>query len=452
MGQESTSSKSSGRELYIRIGRLITGDDRDGKAAIEDAAVKVVGGKIVAAGRVGEVGSPAAGATVVEYPHGTMVPGLIDAHVHLTMRRGETSVEHGRLVSDGAAILKGVQAARRILSAGVTTVRDCGARGVVGQELRDAVETGLIDGPRMLVSGPPVTTTSGHLWAVGYEADNADEARRAVRRLVKEGVDFIKVMATGGGMTPGSIVGRAQYSLDELRAIVEDAHRLERHVAAHCHGTEGMARAVAAGIDTIEHCSWLDASGKGQAFDEAVAREMAERGTFANIASSAPRALVKLDRSKHGAGAKEKSAGDGGETRDQSPFVPPTAGTGPALARWGHARRMIELGVQVLFSSDAIYGWWDDGHDLSYLAQALVEAGGFEPLEVLRMITVVPARAIGWGDRLGTVTPGKFADLLVVEGDPATDIRALHRVLDVYRAGRRVDRPQPIPAEGLAGI
>jgi imidazolonepropionase-like amidohydrolase len=402
--------------LYLRTGWLIDGS---GAPAVAGGAVYLQEGRIVAAGPAGSVGPPPEGVAVVEYPEGAVLPGLIDAHVHLTFRRGETSVEHARLVSDAVALLRGVQAAGQILAAGVTTVRDCGARGQVAQALRDGVRDGLIAGPRVLASGPPVTPTSGHLWALGYEADTADEGRRAVRRLVKEDADFIKVCATGGGMTPGSNVGRAQYGEEDLRAIAEDAHRLGRHVAAHAHGTEGLARAVSAGIDTIEHVSWLDASGRGQAFDEGVAREMAARGTFANIASSPPRALVE----------------SGGRASGEETI---TSGVRPALARWEHARRMLELGVPVLFSTDAVYGWWDDGHDLSYLAQALVEVGRFPAPEVLGMITAVPARAIGWGDRLGTVTEGKLADLLVVEGNPAQDIRALHRVLAVYKEGRPV--------------
>jgi imidazolonepropionase-like amidohydrolase len=413
--------------LCIRAARLITGRGRE---VIDDAVVFVEGGRIAAAGRAAELPAPTPGVPSVTYPQGTLLPGLVDAHVHLTFRRGETSVEHAQRVSDEQALLRGVQAAGRILAAGVTTVRDCGARGRIAQALRDGVRDGFIAGPRLLASGPPVTTTAGHLWAVGYEADTADEGRRAVRRLVKEGADFIKVCATGGGMTPGSMVGRAQYSVAELRAIVDDAHRLGRHVAAHAHGTEGIARAVEAGVDTLEHVSWLDLTGRQPAFDERVAQEMARRGIVANIASSAPRDLVERGRPSSGAG----SAGDGrGDAA--------AASTRPAPVRWEHARRMRELGVAVCFSTDAIYGWWDDGHDLSYLAQALVEGGGFAPLDVIEMLTAVPARAIGWGDRIGTIEAGKLADLLVVEGDPATDIRALHRVLAVYQEGSRQSGP-----------
>jgi imidazolonepropionase-like amidohydrolase len=454
--------------LYVRAARLITGR---GHQVIEDAAVRVEDGRITAAGRADEVPLPAGGtARVVEYPTGTVLPGLIDAHVHLTFRRGETSVEHARLVADDRALLRGVQAARLILAAGVTTVRDCGARGRLAQALRDGVRDGLIAGPRILASGPPVTTTAGHLWALGYEADTVDEARRAVRRLAKEGADFIKVCATGGGMTPGSVVGRAQYSTAELRALVDDAHRLGRPVAAHVHGTEGIARAVEAGVDTLEHVSWLDEAGRHQAFDEPVAREMARRGVFANIASSAPRDLVERGRRTNdsrdpsrtdgtdSARSEERArfapsgtggtpsgsvtggaeAAPGGTGRTGEAGQPAAGGTRSALARWEHARRMRALGVPVCFSTDAIYGWWDDGHDLTYLAQALVEAGGFDSLDVVEMVTAVPARAIGWGDRLGTVEAGKLADLLVVAGNPAADVRALHAILAVYQDGVQV--------------
>src|SRR5207245_1916027 len=129
------------------------------------------------------------------------------------------------------ALLCGVAISRQILAAGVTTVRDCGARGLIAQALRDGVRDGLIAGPRILASGQPITTTTGHLWALAYECDTADQARTAVRRLVKEGADFIKICATGGGMTPGTVIGRAQYSVEELRAVVDDSHRLQRHVA-----------------------------------------------------------------------------------------------------------------------------------------------------------------------------------------------------------------------------
>jgi imidazolonepropionase-like amidohydrolase len=425
------SAAQPGNSVYIRAGRLVTGrpghTEQDAEV-IEDAALRIEDGRIVAAGPAAQVPPPTDPMVpTIDYTAYSVLPGLVDAHVHLTFRRGETSVQHAIQVSDELALLRGVEAARKILAAGVTTVRDCAARGRIAQALRDGVRDGLIAGPRILASGPPITTTAGHLWALGYEADSAKECRRAVRRLVKEGADFIKVCATGGGMTPGSVVGRAQYTVEELRAVAEDAHRLSLRVAAHCHGVEGIARAVEAGVNTIEHVSWYDADGRRGAFDEQVARQMAERGIFACIASSASRELV-------GRGTAATTA----ESDEASGFRPETAGRRLSLDRWELARRAAGLGVAVCFATDAIYGNWDDGHDLSYLAQALVETGEFAPGHVLRMITAIPAATIGWEDRVGTLEEGRLADLLVVDGNPTTNIRALHNVVAVHQSGNRV--------------
>ncbi|MAG36899.1 MAG: hypothetical protein CL878_11750, partial [Dehalococcoidia bacterium] len=384
---------------------------------------QVEDGRIVAVGPAAQLLPPADPAIPqVEYGGATLLPGLIDAHVHLTLRRRLSAPRPPASVTEGHALLYGVQAARNVLASGVTTVRDCAARGQHAQELRDAVEEGTIVGPRILASGPPVTTTAGHIWRMGYEADSVTEMRRAVRRLVKEGVDFIKVCATGGRGTPGSVVGRAQYSTDELRAVAEDAHRLERHVATHALGTEGIRRAVEAGIDTIEHCAWLDRDGKTLAFDEAVAERMAEQGLVASIAAGPPWEVFHQDKELAGNGS------------------PPTtvAWLDTMRQRWQLVHRMRDFGVTVCFGTDSVYGMFGDFHDLSYLAQAFVEYGGFAPLDVIEMVTAVPAHAIGWGDRIGTVEPGKLADLLVIHGNPIEDMRALHDVAAVYQAGRLV--------------
>jgi imidazolonepropionase-like amidohydrolase len=162
---------------------------------------------------------------------------------------------------------------------------------------------------------------------------------------------------------------------------------------------------------------------------------MADQGTFANIASNPPRPLVELGRAAVAALRDSPAAEATLQPAVERSHQPETAGIRPALARWQFARRMIQLGVPVCFSTDSIYGTWDDGHDLSYLAQALVEAGDFAPLDVIRMITAIPARAIGLAHQIGTLEAGKLADLLVVTGDLTTNIRSLHAVQAVYRSG-----------------
>jgi len=402
------------RSLYLTCDQLITSDG----PPIAAGALLLQEGQIIAAGPAEEIRQPA-GAEAIEYPGCSILPGLIDAHVHLMYRRGETIYEHAARFDDHQLLVRSAYHARRLIEVGVTTVRDCGSRGTFLLALRDGIAAGLLPGPRLLVSGPPVTTTAGHLWICGGEVDSAGEARTLVRRLVKQGVDFIKVMATGGRMTPGSNVGRAQFSVEELRAIVDDAHRLGRRVAAHCLGTEGLARAVEAGVDTIEHGNFLNETGDGYAFDERVVRQMAERGIYLNMASQPNRVLA--------------------EKPLDVPLTPAERRQLEALhERWFYFRRGIELGVPSFFSTDAIYGQWDDRCcDLPWLITLIAERAGIDPATALRMATALPARALGIDGLVGTLAAGKVADLLVVRGNPLQRIRDLHQVVAVYQAGRQ---------------
>jgi imidazolonepropionase-like amidohydrolase len=386
---------------------------------IEDAALVLQGGRIAALGPADRLPVPP-GAEVVEYPGCTVLPGLIDGHIHLMYRSGETIHQHAANFDDHQLLVRSAYHARLIVQAGVTTVRDCGSRGTFLAALRDGIDAGYLSGPRLLVSGPPLTTTSGHLWVCGGEVDTADDAKRMVRRLVKEGVDFVKVMATGGRMTPGSNAGRAQFTVHELRAIVEDAHRLGRHVAAHCLGTEGIAAAVEAGIDTIEHGNWYDESGERTAFDETVARRMAERGIYRNMATQPDRQLAEKPLTQ--------------------PLNQDERRRLEALQeRWHWFRRGIELGVPSFFSTDAIFGQWPDScPDLPWLAVLIGERGGFPAADVLRMVTEIPAQAIGLGDEVGSLTPGRRADLLVLRGNPLETLRHLLEIRAVYKGGTRI--------------
>ena len=245
--------------LYLRAARLLTGVDN---GVIEDAAVQVEDGRIVAVGPAAQVRPPDDPAIPqVDYGDATLLPGLIDAHVHLTLRRGLDTPLPAVPVTDGRALLQGVQAARGVLAAGVTTGRDCAARGHHAQELRDAVEGRIIAGPRILASGPPITTTAGHIWRLGYEADSVTEVRRAVRRLVKEGVDFIKVCATGG----------ARYSRQRHRSSAVFHRRATRHRrgraslrAARRHPRAGHRRHPASGRGRDRHHRALRLVGPGR--------------------------------------------------------------------------------------------------------------------------------------------------------------------------------------------
>src|SRR5690606_21168657 len=209
--------------------------------------------------------------TVVhEFPGGTVLPGLIDGHVHLVLSAGATSAEvldEYMEADDLRLAAMAIENGHRCLSGGVTTVRDCGGPGTLIQSLRDAIRAGVTRGPRIVASGMPITTTGGHCHFFGLRADGETEVRAAVRQLVEDDADVIKVMATGGRMTRNSNIFRAQYNAAEMTALVEEARRLERLVASHALSIEGIRNSVTAGVDTIEHCNWQDEHGVWD-FDE----------------------------------------------------------------------------------------------------------------------------------------------------------------------------------------
>ena len=418
---------------YIRVGRVFcaTGPTvpRDGQTVeeigavadgevIDDAVVQVVGSRIGAVGPAHRIAIPS-GAEVIDLPGTTLLPGLVDAHVHMMIRKRETFTDLCLTHDDSQLLVRSAAHARQMRDAGVTTARDCGSRGTFLQALRDGIADRLLPGPRLLVCGPPITSTGGHLWSCGGEVDTADEARTLSRRLIRDGVDFIKVMATGGRMTPGTNVGRAQFSEAELRAIVDDAHRLGRPVAAHVLGTEGMAHAVRAGVDTLEHGNWLDEDGHAVAFDEGLAREMAARGCYRNMATQPSRVLAERPKSTP-LGANER--------RDMADHQ----------ERWHWFRRGLELGIPSFFSTDAIFGQWEDAcPDLAWLTIFVAERGGIPVPLALRMVTSVASAALGLDHEIGTIAPGRIADLLVVRGDPVSDPRALRDVVAVFQSGER---------------
>ena len=357
--------------------------------------VSVSDGTIVAAGDTGE-GEP------IDVSGCTVIPGLIEAHAHLCFN-GESG---WRAVYDsdtpGRMLLRMADAGRRMVEAGITTVRDLGAPTALALEARAAFRDGLAKGPDLLVSGAPITTTGGHCHFMGGEADGEIELRRAVRERVKAGCDWIKVMATGGNMTPRTNPLRAQYPVDELRAVVSEAHRLRRPVAAHCHGTEGIRNAVEAGVDTIEHCSFAGEAGVEQ--DEETIARIAERGIVISPTISAGYRLWPDD------GRREQ--------------------------RRALSRALVRHGCAMVMSTDC--GIPNVPHDaLAEGMEVAQELTGLSPGDVLALATSRAAALLGMDNR-GTIEEGKRADLVVVAGDPAADLSALRRVRMVFRSGERV--------------
>jgi imidazolonepropionase-like amidohydrolase len=250
-----------------------------GSETVADGAV-VLGDRLVSwAGRAQALPEEYAGLPRTDYPGATIVPGLIDSHVHLGFDGGPDPAARMRAETDEQQLVLMLRNARDLLGVGVTTARDLGARSFLGVVVRDAIASGLARGPRLVVAGPPVTVTGGHCWFMGGEADSEDDLRRIVRTHHKHGADLIKVMSTGGFMTEGSAPWYAQFTSAQLAVIVEEAARVDKPVAAHAHGIEGIRRAVDAGVTTLEHCSFVTETNERR-FDEPLAATIAERGIF----------------------------------------------------------------------------------------------------------------------------------------------------------------------------
>lgn len=400
---------------WILAGQLIDGT---GRAPQENVAVAIEGERIAAICPQSQC-KPAAGDQVVDRRDLALTPGLIDTHVHLTFDHGpdhhvtRAKVEAADLPT---LTLRAVRNAQMCLLGGITTVRECGDRGLVTLRVRDAIREGLVTGPRILAAGTPITTTAGHLHWCGCEADTAEEVRKAARALCKAGVDFVKVMASGGNMTAGSNPLQPQYTVAELQEAVHESHRLQRRVAAHILNAETVRRCVAAGVDTLEHCLWNTPQGVPD-YDAEVVERLAGAPMWVGIT------MAGIDR------VLLPAAGD---TREQ-------AAKKLAALRAKHApsRRMLEAGVKIMISSDAGVRY-TRFEDFALSLVCAVEGLGISAVEAIHRATQVPADAIGLSTELGSVEVGKRADLVLVAGDPSRDAGAMARVQQVWRDGRLV--------------
>ncbi len=390
----------------------------------------------VAQGRIAEIRplegfSPDREDQVYDHRDAVVLPGLVDGHVHLSFDHGpdhasiRATVERNDLTALGLLVARNAQSCLR---AGITTVRDCGDRGLVTLTVRDAIGRGWMAGPRILVSGTPITTTGGHLYWCGSEADNKYEVRRAARSLCKAGVDFVKVMASGGNMTHGTNPLEPQYDVVELREVTTEAHRLGRRVATHSLNAEAVRRSLAAGVDTIEHCLWNSPS--GDAYDPQAAAEIVARGISVGITFTGLDRVLLPDPSAKSEEAEHKLR----LLRD----------------RYTNARRLRDLGARVMICSDAGVRF-TRFEDFGLSLVCAVEALGVSPVEAIHRATQLPAEALGLGEEIGSVIEGKRADLVVTEGDPAGNIADLGRVRQVWVGGRptlegeSVMLPPPFP-------
>lgn len=393
----------AGRILDVRSGNYLTGQ-----------TIWIEGDRIKAVGKSSDIQKQLpTSAKVIDLSNATVLPGLIDCHVHLTMSP-YLAGPAGLHISYPREALIGARNARVTLEAGFTTVRNVAAHGYSDIALRDAINAGDVPGPRMLASGPALSITGGHAdenyLAPQYDfsedgvADGVDAVIHKVRENIKYGADVIKFMATGGVLSQGDNPALAQYSPEEMKAIVDTAHGLGRKVAAHAHGALGIKYAILAGVDSVEHGSYIN--------DEDI-QLMKEHGTY----------LVPTVYLQDWLSENMRSLGLTENMIEKAQTVLPIAQKNESHA--------FKSGVKIAFGTDAaVCPHGLNAHEFGKMVEM-----GLSPLQSIQAATVNAADLIGWSDRVGTIEAGKFADLVAVDGDPLANVHILENVRFVMKGG-----------------
>jgi imidazolonepropionase-like amidohydrolase len=417
--QETQSTQKSApppKVTYILAGRLF---DSTSDSVRETMVIVVEDDRIKTVGSAADVKVPS-GAHVIDLSHSTVLPGLIDCHTHLGSRADRYSEINNFKDSPLMHTIFAVGNARKTLQAGFTSVRDVGSDPFMAVDLRNAINEGFAIGPRIVASGPGISITGGHGDLNNYSpqtrvamfpeerdfqiADGVDQIRHVVRAQIKYGVDVIKILSTGGVLSKGDSPGAPQYTLDELKAAAEEAHMAGRKIAAHAHGAQGIKNAILAGIDSIEHASLID--------DEGI-RLAREHGTYLDmdiynddyLLNEAPKHGLPLENLE-----KEKMVG--------------------RLQRENFAKA-VKAGAKMAFGTDAgVYPHGNNAKQFFYMVKF-----GMTPAQAIRTATTNSADLIGRAQDVGTIQPGKYADIIAVDSDPLADIRALEHVSFVMKGG-----------------
>lgn len=412
---------ASAEDVYLTAGSLI--DPVSGET-VSDLALVISDGVITARGTAGSLAAPE-GARVIDLGEAALLPGFIDMHTHL-LGDPEDPPYESLSFSDETNAITGVKNARLTLLAGFTTVRDVGSSSYGDVALRDGIKAGDVPGPRMFVSGPPVGITGGHcsdnnLLPSEYDLKGENVAagpwamRDRVRTNIKYGVDLIKTCSTGGVFSKGTTLGAQQGTVEELTAIVEEAHARGLKVASHAHGTQGIKNAIMAGVDTVEHSSILD--------DEAIAMAK-ERGVYLSM---------DIYNTEYTLSEGEKN-GVMAESLDKERQI--------SQIQRDSFRKAVEAGAKVVFGSDAgVYPHGDNGNQFSRMVRF-----GMTPMQAVQAATSLAAEALGQSGTLGCVNEGCAADLVAVMGDPLADMGLLADVDFVMKAGKVYKQDgEPLP-------
>lgn len=415
VGQTSSAAQTP-KITYVLAGRLF---DSTGDNLRETQVIVVEGERIKGVGSAASIKIPA-GSTVIDLSNATVLPGLIDCHTHLGSRADRYNEIYDFKDSPFNSAFAGVVNAKKTLEAGFTTVRDVGSAPFLAVDLRNSINEGFLPGPRIVASGPGISITGGHGDLNNYTpqtrvtmfpeerdfqiADGAEQIRHTIRAQEKYGVDVIKILATGGVLSRGDKPGAPQYTLEELKVAAETAHMGGRKIAAHAHGAEGIKNAILAGIDSIEHGSLVD--------DEGI-RLAKEHGTYfvmdiyndEYLLNEAPKFGLTEEKLE-----KEKTVGK--------------------LQR-ENFEKAFKAGVKMAFGTDAgVYPHGDNAKQFFYMVKY-----GMTPAQAIRAATSSAADLIGRTADVGTIEAGKYADIIAVDADPTSDVRALEHVSFVMKGG-----------------
>lgn len=408
--------------IVLRARRLIDGS---GKKPIDDPVVVVKDSRIIEVGTESQIDAPQ-GEDIKEIvlENETILPGLIDSHLHLALGTGG-GYDAMMRESDGVQLITGVINACEALHAGITTIKEAGARNRVTFDLREAWKMGLIEAPRLIISGRPLTITGGHFhFCNDNEADGVEEVRKKVRQFVKEGVDSIKIMASGGG-TRGTNNRKSTFSEDELIAIVEEAHKYGRTTFAHCEAYESIENAARAGVDVLEHCGFILPDG-ARGFDKAAVKIMVEKKLFYDPTIQTGSQVRDSLRAK-----KTR-----GETLTEMEERRLEAQEYKIRRKQENLAQMVKMGVQVVAGSDGI----GLGNSTRLLrAMDLMVEAGLTPMQVIVAATSKGAKALRMGHLFGTIKEGLKADIIAVEGDPSKNISDLRSIKMVMQDGKIVN-------------
>lgn len=416
VAQQQPAKPAPPRTVYIRAGHLF---DATSDNVRDNVVIVIVGDRIQSVGPAPAAQIPQ-GSAVIDLSHATVLPGLIDCHVHLGARADRYDEIYRFKDTPFQSAFAATVHARKTLEAGFTSVRDVGSLPFLAVDLRNSINEGLLPGPRIVASGPPISITGGHGDLNNYSpqtrvsmfpderdfriADGVDQVRHVVRAQVKYGVDVIKILATGGVLSKGDSPGAPQYTPEELKAAADEAHMAGRKIAAHAHGTQGIKNAILAGIDSIEHASLID--------DEGI-RLAKEHGTYL---------VMDIYNDDYILG-KAVEFGLPQENVDKEKMV-------GRLQRESF-ERAVKAGVKMAFGTDAgVYPHGDNAKQFFYMVKY-----GMTPAQAIRAATSNAADLIGRAKDVGTAEAGKYADLIAVTANPLQDVRALENVGFVMKGG-----------------